>query len=104
MPASRVSPQDPAAALAFAVVAILGAFGLAERWGITADMVMTIIGSAMTVAATVRAWRDARRPPVVGVIVGTPELAPAVLATVEPAAPKGSTEATTRRIEGAVDG
>jgi hypothetical protein len=127
MPASRVSPQDPAAALAFAVVTVLGIFGVAQRYSITADMVLTLIGAAMTIAATVRTWRDAKKAPVVATIAVEqsmqPELGPKFVAAVAEAlerraaedserlaVPKGSTEATTKRLtddvppEDAVDG
>jgi hypothetical protein len=71
-PTSRVSPQDPVAAVLFGILMILGALKVLSRLGIDADAQGMIIGGAMMIAAGVRAWRDAKKAPLLGTIVVEP--------------------------------
>lgn len=57
LPSRRV---DPPAAVVSLAVALLGAFGLLESWGLTADDVALIVGAAMSAAATARAVIEGR--------------------------------------------
>jgi hypothetical protein len=47
--------SDPAAVVTGFIMAALGAAGLATKWGLTADIVLAIVGGVMTIAAAVRA-------------------------------------------------
>lgn len=55
MQARRV---DPPAAVVSLLVAALGALGLLEQWGLSADDVALICGAVLSIAATARALLD----------------------------------------------
>lgn len=52
--------SDPAAAVAGVIVSVLGALGLAERWGISPDDVLVVVGAIATLAAAIRSWYHRR--------------------------------------------
>lgn len=56
----HLAAQDPIAAVVTAVVAILGAFRVGERLGLTADEVLMIVGALGTIATIVRTWLERR--------------------------------------------
>jgi hypothetical protein len=68
-PTSRVSPQDPVAALLFGLLGLLGALGLLSRLGITIDQGGVIVGWVMMILAALRAWRDSKKAPLLGTVV-----------------------------------
>lgn len=92
----RQIPQDPIAAAVAAVVAVLGALRLLERWGLTADDVAVIVGAVGTLGALWRGRVEASRRR-----AGVAELAAAKAAPAEiDAVPSSqSTDSTTRRID-----
>jgi hypothetical protein len=71
-PTSRVSPQDPVAALLFGLLGLLGALGLLSRLGITIDQGGVIVGWVMMILASLRAWRDSKKAPLLGTVVVEP--------------------------------
>jgi hypothetical protein len=95
---------------AWPVVEALLALNIHGQLGITEVAFLKACIGLMTVAAIARAVLDAKKkPPGIEIVSGPVELAPGVATAIAAeldrrAAPKGSTEATTRRIEGAVDG
>lgn len=52
--------SDPAAAVAGVIVSVLGALGLAEKWGISPDDVLVVVGAVATLAAAIRSWYHRR--------------------------------------------
>jgi hypothetical protein len=53
--------QDPIAVVLSSVVGILGALGLIERAGLTADQVAQIVGFAVAIGASIRTVFERRR-------------------------------------------
>ena len=58
---ANVNPADPIAALIFAVLGLLGTFGVWGRLEMTADQVAELGAGAMVIAAIVRTWLGARK-------------------------------------------
>lgn len=103
MSAARPIPQDPIAAACAAIVALLGAFQLLERWGLTADDVAVAGGAVATLGALLRGRLEARRRATstvtMSATITAPERPISTLDVRSPV-PVAAGDSTTRRIEG----